>query len=405
MSKTQDYPTVEWKNAPCKKLEGVVFKLQQRIYKASQRGDIKEVRRFQKTLLKSWSANCLSVKSVSTQSKNMITNDLAIQALVKLAIEPEWQAKFSENSYRFEPEQSRRDVITKISQAIDQKPQYVLTAEIANFDDINHHILLQKLNTFPRIRRQIRSWLKVGLMKNQASSLYWLLVNITLYGMKQPIEQAYPEDTPEVIFYRNHFVILHQKISVIQRCRELISEWLQTIGLSWKASNIELSHTSAKCNSQIGFNFLGFHIRQYESSRKQNSYQTRITPSSSQQKRHYQRLVSIINAHKSAPQQVLIGRLNPVIQEWVNYYSPQVSKKTLAYLDHLLFLKLMAWAKRRHPNKSRTWTFNKYWQSINSQKQIFACKYEGEKSWQLIRYAQTKAVGSLTLALNHRGAG
>ncbi|MGB7443899.1 MAG: reverse transcriptase N-terminal domain-containing protein [Coleofasciculaceae cyanobacterium] len=410
MSKTQDYPTVEWKNIPWQKLERVVFKLQKRIYKASQLGDVKAVRKLQKTLLKSWSAKCVAVQLVNTQAEKTTSKDLALQALVKLAIEPEWQAKFAAHPGRLRPGKSPQDAIAQISQAIEQKPKYVLTAEIADFDNINHQVLLQKLNTFPSICRLMKAWLKAGLMEGKklvqiSSNLSWLLLNIALDGIEQPIEQAYLEDTPELIIYGNQFVVLHQQISALQRCRELISEWLQTIGLSFRVSKTRLSHTLTRFNSQIGFDFLGFHIQQYKSRERQKGYQTRITPSSSQPKKHYRRLVSIINTHKSAPQQVLIGRLNPVIQEWVNYYSPQVSKKTLAHLDHLLFLKLITWAKRRHPKKSRTWVSNKYWQSISSHKKLFASKYEGENSWQLIRHAQSKAVGSLILAANHRGAG
>ncbi|HEY9611632.1 MAG TPA: reverse transcriptase N-terminal domain-containing protein [Allocoleopsis sp.] len=69
MSKTQNNLTVEWKDAPWRKLERVVFKLQTRIYKASQRGDVKAVRKLQKTLMRSWSAKCLSVRRV-TQDNN-----------------------------------------------------------------------------------------------------------------------------------------------------------------------------------------------------------------------------------------------------------------------------------------------------------------------------------------------
>ena len=40
-------------------------KLQKRIYKASQRGDVKAFRRLQKTLMKSWYAKCLAVRRVT----------------------------------------------------------------------------------------------------------------------------------------------------------------------------------------------------------------------------------------------------------------------------------------------------------------------------------------------------
>ena len=56
---------VEWKHINWRKLERRVYKLQKRIYKASLRGDVKAVRRLQKTLMKSWYAKCLAVRRVT----------------------------------------------------------------------------------------------------------------------------------------------------------------------------------------------------------------------------------------------------------------------------------------------------------------------------------------------------
>ncbi|NEO03008.1 MAG: group II intron reverse transcriptase/maturase, partial [Moorea sp. SIO3I7] len=57
MSKTRGFaPQSEWNKVNWRKLEITVFKLQKRIYKASQRGDVRVVRSLQKTLMKSWSA-------------------------------------------------------------------------------------------------------------------------------------------------------------------------------------------------------------------------------------------------------------------------------------------------------------------------------------------------------------
>src|SRR4028118_2009653 len=149
MSKTREYPMVEWRHIDWQKLEKRVFKLQKRIYRAEQRGDTKAVRRLQKTLMRSWSAKCLAVRRVTqdnqgkktagvdgiksltpVQRLELVKNlklshkakptrrvwipkpgteekrplgiptmaDRASQALVKLALEPEWEAKFEPNS-------------------------------------------------------------------------------------------------------------------------------------------------------------------------------------------------------------------------------------------------------------------------------------------------------------------
>src|SRR4028118_1362709 len=84
---------------------------------------------------------------------------------------------------------------------VSQKSKYVLDADIAKcFDRIDHEALLKKLNTFPTIRRQVRAWLKAGMMDNkqlfptsegtpQGGVISPLLANIALHGMEEQIKQ------------------------------------------------------------------------------------------------------------------------------------------------------------------------------------------------------------------------
>jgi len=217
MSNTEsDMTTVEWKDIPWRKVERVVFKLQKRIFQASQREDVRAVRKLQKTLINSWSAKVLAVRRVTQDNQGKKTagidgvksltpkqrlelvnrlrlnqkakptrrvwipkpgreekrplgiptmHDRAIQALVKAALEPEWEARFEPNSYGFRPGRSCHDAIGAIFNAIRYKAKYVLDADIAQcFDRINHDALISKLNTSPTIRRQIKAWLKSGVI-------------------------------------------------------------------------------------------------------------------------------------------------------------------------------------------------------------------------------------------------
>jgi retron-type reverse transcriptase len=54
----------------------------------------------------------------------------ARQMLVKLALEPEWEAKFEPNSYGFRPGRSCHDAIEAIFKSIFRKDKYVLDADI-----------------------------------------------------------------------------------------------------------------------------------------------------------------------------------------------------------------------------------------------------------------------------------
>ncbi|MEH2228292.1 MAG: group II intron reverse transcriptase/maturase [Nostoc sp.] len=464
-----------WKHINWRKLERRVFKLQKRIYKASRRGDVKAFRRLQKTLMKSWAAKCLSVRRVTQDNQGKKTagvdgikslspearlklvaklkpnskvkptrrvwipkpgtdekrplgipvmNDQALQALLKMALEPEWEARFEPNSYGFRAGRSCHDAIQAIFIAIVQKSKYVLDADIAKcFDRIDHEALLKKLNTSPTIRRQIRAWLKAGVMDGkqlfptsegtpQGGVISPLLANIALHGMENRINKAFPEmsktmretwyhrkgtkfRSPQFIRYADDFVILHEDIAVVQRCREIISEWLKDMSLELKPAKTRLTHTLNEYESEKpGFNFLGFNIRQWKVGKyhSKQGFKTIITPSKEKQKIHYDRVASIIDDHKAAPQTALISRLNPVITGWSNYYSTVVSKVTYSHLDCLMYLKLKAWAKHRHPKKSGGWVSKKYWQTIGGNNWVFATRHEGKNRMRLRSHTETPIV-------------
>lgn len=84
--------------------------------------------------------------------------DRAIQALAKLALEPQWEARFEPNSYGFRPGRSCHDAIEAIHLSINKEAKYVLDADItACFDRISHEALITKCQTFPTMSRQIKA--------------------------------------------------------------------------------------------------------------------------------------------------------------------------------------------------------------------------------------------------------
>ena len=66
-------PEYRWDTIPWRKVERCVFELLKRIYKASQRDDVKTTRRLQKLLIKSWGAKCLAVRRVTQDNKGKKT--------------------------------------------------------------------------------------------------------------------------------------------------------------------------------------------------------------------------------------------------------------------------------------------------------------------------------------------
>ena len=176
----------EWHTIPWRTLAVRVFKLQRRIYQATTRGETQKARRLQKLLATSWSAKSLAVRRVTQENTGKktagvdgvksltppqrlqlishmdlhtpakpvrrvwidkpgtpekrpfgipIMHDRATQALVKLALEPEWEAKFEPNSFGFRPGRSSQDAVQQIWETIKIQPRYVLDADIASCFD------------------------------------------------------------------------------------------------------------------------------------------------------------------------------------------------------------------------------------------------------------------------------
>jgi RNA-directed DNA polymerase len=393
MSTVAKQPMYGWNTLHWPKIQRDVFKLQKRIYQASCRGDVKRVRKLQRLLLRSWSARLLAVRRVTQDNRGKktagvdgvksltppqrlalaenlklegrarpvrrswipkpgsdekrplgipIMADRARQALVKAALEPEWEARFEANSYGFRPGRSAHDAIKAIYGAISQKAKWVLDADIAKcFDRINHEALLAKINTSPTMRRQIKAWLKAGVMAEgklfpteagtpQGGTISPLLANIALHGLELMIIRHFPRHRvgfyhPLVVRFADDLVILHAEREVIELCWKLVSEWLAEMGLELNPRKTRIAHTLEAVDGVAGFDFLGFQIRQYPAGKTKSARNgqgqrlgliTRIEPSNKAIAQHHAKLKETIRRHRGTSQANLIRHLNPQIRGW-----------------------------------------------------------------------------------------
>ncbi|MEB3145469.1 MAG: reverse transcriptase N-terminal domain-containing protein [Cylindrospermopsis raciborskii 1523720] len=411
---------VNWQEIPWKKLERHVFKLQKRIYKASQRGDVKTVHKLQKLLIKSWSARCIAVKGVfpqdqgaksfSPEQKLVLARELSVIAksllvrknlslvvftiynqaltlLISMAMSPEWDAKLNLGLHEANSDISCYDAIRSIRREVVKKPKYVLVGELEeSFQGVNPEYFLKQLNTFPLLGKQIKLWLKLGFL-NHPHSLCSLLLGAALGELQRRINwvgliaDSNQADTtsfscdviPHFVKHKGRFVLVHQELEVIILCQNIITQWLSEVGLQLKAGGIRVSHSLYDYQGNVGCNFLGFYIRQFvthdkssqnsdsESPHYNTSYSTLISISKESLEHHTKSLGAIIDQHRSAKQSVLISKLNPLIESWTKYYSPLISDRIFSKVDFELQSKLRAWSRRRHNQKGKRWISKKYW--------------------------------------------
>jgi RNA-directed DNA polymerase len=430
--------SVAWNALPWKKLEQHVYSIQKRIYQASQRDEKRKVEKLQKLLMKSSAARLLAVRRVTQENQGKKTagidgvksvkpnermvlaerihpknwKDLparpvrrvwipkpgksgeqrplgipvmverAQQTLVKMALEPAWEALFEPNSYGFRPGRSCQDAIGAVFLDICQKPKYVFDADVKGaFDAINQTALLEKLQTYPQIRRAIKGWLKAGVLEGkefsptergtpQGGALSPLLMNIALHGMETAITEGTKKSgKPMLIRYADDFVIFHAKEEELKKAAERATQWLQEMGLQVHPGKTRITHTLDPYEGKVGFDFLGFTIRQYHVGKthtgksvrgKPLGHKTLITPSRAARKRQARKQKELLRELTSAPQEVVIKTLNPIIRGWTSYYKGCVCSRAFLACEYTTFRQVMRWERRRHPKKSRRWIKARY---------------------------------------------
>ncbi|VEP13605.1 RNA-directed DNA polymerase (fragment) [Hyella patelloides LEGE 07179] len=138
----------------------------------------------------------------------------------------------------------------------------------------------------------------------------------------RPLNTKDKRQSVSLIRYADDFIILHDDIDILKRCIEVITRWLNDMGLEIKASKTRLTHTLLHYKKESpGFDFLGFHIRQFKSGKYRSvkngqgdilGFKTVISPSRKSALKHYQKIAEIIEKHKSRRQAALIDNLNPV---------------------------------------------------------------------------------------------
>src|SRR5260370_10662436 len=249
--KQTDWNTINWRKA-----NRTVRNLRHRMFTARQEGNLKKVRSLQKLMLKSYSNRLVSVRRVTQMNagKNTpgvdklviktpaargkmvdalanytlwkakparrvyipkknnkrrplgmpVVVDRCLQAMVKNALEPAWEAKFEGISYGFRPGRSCHDAIEKIYRlARPNGPKmWILDADIKGaFDNISHNYLLKAIGSVPG-RELIKQWLKAGYIEEemfnateqgtpQGGVISPLLANIALHGMEEAIGVTY----------------------------------------------------------------------------------------------------------------------------------------------------------------------------------------------------------------------
>lgn len=432
-----------WRTINWEQCEKEVRKLQVRIVEALKQNRIGKVKSLQRILINSFSAKALAVKQVtsnkggSTAGVDKVTwltdterykaisslktrgykpkplrrvfipkkngkmrplgiptiKDRAMQALFLMALEPVAETLADGNSYGFRKYRSCADAIDQIYKCLHNKwsAEWVLEGDIKGcFDHISHEWLQRNVIMDTEM---LRKWLKAGVIEKnvfhitdegtpQGGIISPTLANITLDGMEELVARhslRFENGTcrtknggrlfnkVNLIRYADDFIVTGRTKEVLEEIKAELIVFLKERGLELSEEKTLITHITD------GFDFLGFNIRKYRNNL------LIIIPSKKGQKKFAEATHEVIYGMRSSKQINVIGKLNPKIKGWANYYRYVSSKEVFSKLDHTIFLQLKRWAIRRHPNKSTLWIINKYWHHEGNRKWIFGVKGKDKK--------------------------
>ncbi len=308
--------------------------------------------------------------------------DRACQALMKIGLEPCYEANAENNSYGFRPCRSAHDAIEKIFLAIrSSKDKWILEGDLKGFfDNIKTNAIIDNviIGQDHELKHSIIKLVQSGAVSvkheaietnkgtPQGSVISPLLANIAFMGLEKMIDEwdwnnrkrtnrkMKRDKKVQVIVYADDFVVIAKEKEIIEELKQVIGKWVMD------KMGVELSPEKTKItNINDGFDFLGFNVRQYAIG-KNGKVKTLIKPSKDSIKGIKEKIRVVCKGGKSLSQEALISKLNPIIRGWANYYRHGVSKEIYGSVDNYTWKCIWNWCTSRHNNKGKIWVKNKY---------------------------------------------
>ncbi|NEN98646.1 MAG: RNA-dependent DNA polymerase [Moorea sp. SIO3I7] len=352
-----------WKGQNWKQFRKTLFRLQRRVYKAVQAGDLRKARSLQKLILKSRSAQLLAIRQVTQLNQGKKTAgidgktalnyeerleileimkgnalnwyhsglreipipkkngkirilkiptiaDRAWQCLAKFALEPAHEATFHARSYGFRTGRSAHDAQKYVFQNLSTRAKgitkRVIELDIKKcFDRISHKSIMDRLIAPASLKTGIFRCLKAGVdlkFPEQGTPQGGVVSPLLANIALDGIEDIHPS-----VRYADDMVIFLKPKDDAEKVLNKIKAFLAE-------REMEISEEKTKITKTTdGFDFLGWHMRV-----KQNG-KFQCTPSMENHRAIRRKIKAIVNSSNYGAK-IKAKKLAPIVRGWRNYH-------------------------------------------------------------------------------------
>jgi len=301
--------------------------------------------------------------------------DRVVQAVLKLVLEPIFEADFEPVSYGFRPERRAHDAIAEIHLFGTQQYRWVLDADIeACFDRIDHTALLGRVRSRVKDKRVlalVRAFLKAGLLSElgdyqdthtgtpQGGILSPLLANIALSVLDEHLHAEWRpggrmhtnaqrsgrikrgKPNHRLIRYADDFVVMVNGTRAdVQALHEDVVAVLGPMGLRLSPAKTRIVHLDD------GFEFLGFRI-QRRKKRGTNTWHVYTFVADRPLRSVKAKIRALTRRTSQADLRDTLIEINQISRGWVNYFRHAVASRTFNHLHQYTWWRIVRWQRTR----------------------------------------------------------
>ncbi len=306
--------------------------------------------------------------------------DRVVQASLKLVLEPIFEADFLPCSYGFRPGRRVHDAVAEVRHLTSHSYEWIVEGDIrACFDEISHVALQDRVRARIADRRVlalVKAFLKAGILTEdgmlkdtdtgtpQGSILSPLLSNVALSVLDEHFARAPggPASTSwerakrrrqglpnyRLVRYADDWTLMVAGTrNDALALREEAAQVLARDGLHLSEEKTLITHIDE------GLDFLGWRIQRHRK-RGTNQHYVYTYPSRKALRAAMAKVkMWCRKVDTNQPLDVLLARINPLLQGWTAFFRPGVSSATFQYLSAYVWRRVASWIRRKHPGISR----------------------------------------------------